>query len=216
METVKKGSLTVEIALLSPMILTVLFLTVSLCIFVHHRVWLSQAAYEAALTGTCLLYTSLSDLLYYVRQENTNLIHKLSTVVCSIENLDYVPPVLSPVDLHETTQEEWERLLREIALHSNYEVLLLDIGESACQTYQLLEKCKKIYMPVLTDWISQAKVEQFEKLMRIWDMKEILGKIEKLKLPYYTSKERGVEYVKQLMWSELGDYTKELVRREMG
>ena len=52
METVKKGSLTVEIALLSPMILTVLFLTVSLCIFVHHRVWLSQAAYEAALTGT--------------------------------------------------------------------------------------------------------------------------------------------------------------------
>lgn len=62
----------------------------------------------------------------------------------------------------------------------------------------------------------QAKVEQFEKLMRIWDMKEILGKIEKLKLPYYTSKERGVEYVKQLMWSELGDYTKELVRREMG
>ena len=159
---------------------------------------------------------NLSDLLYYVRQENTNLIHKLSTVVCSIENLDYVPPVLSPVDLHETTQEEWERLLREMALHSNYEVLLLDIGESACQTYQLLEKCKKIYMPVLTDWISQAKVEQFEKLMRIWDMKEILGKIEKLKLPYYTSKERGVEYVKQLMWSELGDYTKELVRREMG
>lgn len=52
METVKKGSLTVEIALLSPMILTVLFLTVSLCIFVHHRVWLGQAAYEAALTGT--------------------------------------------------------------------------------------------------------------------------------------------------------------------
>lgn len=51
MESVKRGSLTVEAVLLSPILLFVLFLLLYLLIYIHHRVWLSQAACEAAITG---------------------------------------------------------------------------------------------------------------------------------------------------------------------
>lgn len=48
----KKGSLTVEIALLMPIILLVWMGTVSVCLFVHNRACLTAAAYEAAVTGS--------------------------------------------------------------------------------------------------------------------------------------------------------------------
>ena len=40
--------------------------------------------------------------------------------------------------------------------------------------------CKKIYMPVLSDAVSQCKVAQFENLVRIWDYPQILEKTEKI------------------------------------
>lgn len=48
----RKGSLTIETALLMPMILLVWMGVVSACLFVHNRAWLTAAAYEAAITGS--------------------------------------------------------------------------------------------------------------------------------------------------------------------
>ncbi len=48
----KKGSLTVEIALLMPIILLAWMGTVSICLFVHNRACLTAAAHEAAVTGS--------------------------------------------------------------------------------------------------------------------------------------------------------------------
>ena len=47
----KKGSMTIEAALLMPMILLVLLVTLYLFFYVHNRAWLTAAAYEAALDG---------------------------------------------------------------------------------------------------------------------------------------------------------------------
>lgn len=48
----KKGSMTVEIAALMPLILLVIFGSIYLFFFVHNRAWLSAAACEAALSGS--------------------------------------------------------------------------------------------------------------------------------------------------------------------
>ena len=48
----RKGSLTIEIALLMPIVLLVWMGVVSVCLFVHNRAWLTAAAYEAAITGS--------------------------------------------------------------------------------------------------------------------------------------------------------------------
>lgn len=42
---------------------------------------------------------NLSDLLYYVRQDNQNLLHKMNSMVQTIGNLDYTPPVQMPADI---------------------------------------------------------------------------------------------------------------------
>lgn len=48
----KKGSFTVEAACVMPVILLAVIGILYLCFFVHNRVWLTAAAYEAALSGS--------------------------------------------------------------------------------------------------------------------------------------------------------------------
>ena len=48
----KKGSMTIEAALLMPLLLLVVMITLYLFFYVHNKVWLTSAAYEAALDGS--------------------------------------------------------------------------------------------------------------------------------------------------------------------
>lgn len=157
---------------------------------------------------------NLSDLLYYVRQENQNLIHKMNGMVQTVNNLDFIPPVQMPADIRGTAWEDWEHLLQEIVMHSSYEVVVLDIGSGVDETFQLLDKCKRIYMPVLFDTVSVSKVAQFENLLRIWDFSQVLAKITKVKPPFHMGSSAAENYVEQLVWSELGDYVREVLRKE--
>lgn len=52
MRKIKKGSFTVELACVLPLILLVIMGILYLCFYVHNRAWLSAAAYEAALSGS--------------------------------------------------------------------------------------------------------------------------------------------------------------------
>ena len=49
---IKRGSMTIEAALLMPLLLLVVTITLYLFFYVHNKVWLTAAAYEAALDGS--------------------------------------------------------------------------------------------------------------------------------------------------------------------
>ncbi len=157
---------------------------------------------------------NLGDLLYYVRRENANLIHRLGGMVQSLQNLDYVPPALSPLDIQSTPAAEWIGLFREIIGNSTYEVLILDLGDGVQDICQILDICHRIYLPVRGDAVSVAKLAQFENLLHIWDYQTILDKIQKIKLPYHSTSRSGKGYMEDLVWSELGDYVRQLLRKE--
>ena len=157
---------------------------------------------------------NLSDLLYYVRQDNQNLIHRMNGMVETVNNLDYIPPVQTPGDIRGTCWRDWERLIQEIAAHSSYEVLILDMGSGIDDTFQMLDMCTRIYMPVLTDVVSVSKLAQFENLIRIWDFSQILAKTVRVRPPFHMGNGPAENYVEGLLWSELGDYVREVLRKD--
>ena len=157
---------------------------------------------------------NLSDLLYYVRQDNQNLLHKMNSMVQTIGNLDYIPPVQMPADIRGTAWQDWEQLIRMITTESSYEVVVLDMGSGIDDNFQLLDLCRRIYMPVLSDAVSMCKIAQFENLVRIWDFPQILEKTVKIKPPFHMATAPSPNYMEQLMWSELGDYVREILRKE--
>lgn len=157
---------------------------------------------------------NLGDLLYFVRQKKGNLALKLSGMVQSMNNLDFVPPALSAGDIQATTAEEWLLLLSELVQFGSYQKILLDLGDGVAQLYEVLEVCSRIYMPVRSDRMAQAKLNQFEAQLRIHEKTAILDKITKLKLPYHRTVRKGAGYLEDLVWSELGDYVRELLQKE--
>lgn len=156
----------------------------------------------------------LSDLMYFVKQGNKNIVQKVAGMVQTLNNLDYLPPAVSPEDLRSITKDEWKRFFEEIGTRSTYERIVIDFGDTADGLFSLLSECQRIYMPVREDAVSAAKIEQYESLMKQTGSEKILDCTRKIKLPYHNSFGLREYYVEQLMWGELGDYVRELVRND--
>ena len=82
------------------------------------------------------------------------------------------------------------------------------------ELFQILRLCDRIYMPVLEDIVSQAKLSQYEKLVRMLDMQEILDKTRKLKLPMQPLQRENGDVIRQLVWGEMGNSARRIVMEE--
>lgn len=106
---------------------------------------------------------TLSDLLYYARQEKGNLGLMLTAIAGHKGKLDYVAPMQVSEDIKSISGEEWVRLLEKIMEQSIYEVLILDMDEGVRDIFQVLRACSEIHVPALDDAISESKLRQFEE-----------------------------------------------------
>lgn len=120
---------------------------------------------------------TLSDVLYYARQEKGNLGLLLTTLVCHRGNLDYVQPMPVSEDMKEIRGPEWVELMKKILEQSIYETLVLDIGDGIPELYTLLKCCTEIHMPVLEDEYSKSKILQFEHELNLLGHEDVLKKI---------------------------------------
>lgn len=170
------------------------------------------AGFEHLMGKTFL--ADISDLIYFLGSGKGNLICKMSGMTESIGNLDYIPPAFSPYDLKSVKGEQWMQLLEELCMYSAYDVIVLDLGEEVDHLPEILRKCGKIYMPVNGDGIAEAKTAQYEKLMVAKDYEDILQKTRKIKVPYHKGLGNKEQDAEQLIWGELGDYVRKLIREE--
>lgn len=122
---------------------------------------------------------TLSDVLYYHRQEKGNLGLFLTTVVCHRKNLDCVRPMTVSEDLKEVRASEWISLIDQILEQSIYDTLILDLDEGISDVYSLLDICTEIHMPILRDAYADAKICQFERELELLGREKILKKIQR-------------------------------------
>lgn len=158
----------------------------------------------------------ISDLMYFIKRDGGSLVYKLQGIVQSLGNLDYVPPALSPMDIRSVECKEWLSRLEEVESYSTYEMIILDFDESVDGFLEILRRCQMVYMPVREDNISVAKIRQYEKLLEFAGYGDLEEKTRKLKLPFHGNFGQGTQYVEQLIWGELGDFARNLIREEFG
>jgi cellulose biosynthesis protein BcsQ len=155
----------------------------------------------------------LSDLIYFSRQKEDGLIFRLNSVIQTFHELQYIPPALSPADIRDVSGREWIEFLQQIMNYCDYDIILLDLSEQVEDLFQILKLCDRIYMPVQEDLISQAKITQYEKLIRMLELEEIFERTRKLKLPLVPLQKDG-NLMQQLIWGEMGDYVRRLLWEE--
>lgn len=120
---------------------------------------------------------TISDMIYYSRQEKGNFGAFLTSIICHKGNLDYVAPVSVSEDMKEMDGTEWISLIEQILQQSIYEILVLDIDEGIPGLYQILEECTEIHMPVLENPYAKAKISQFEQELKLLGKEHIMKKI---------------------------------------
>ncbi|MGN0158672.1 MAG: hypothetical protein ACI39W_05965 [Brotaphodocola sp.] len=162
------------------------------------------------MTGTEYKGT-LSDLLYYFRLGAYSRL-KLGSVTYHWNGLDYVPPVTYAEDLRDVTGEELVQLLQVIAKDGGYDTILLDFGHFGKGAEALMELCCVIYTPVPEDSIGAAKVEEWKQYLEVSGRSNLKEKVELLSLPKLHSAVMTERYLEQILWGEMGDFVRELVR----
>lgn len=168
------------------------------------------SGFSRIIGGNC--QSDLSDVLYFYRQGSCSFV-RLSSMIYTNGNLDFIPPVRCPEDLGQITGEEMADLLKRIAVESNYEVIIVDMGHMGKSVLPMMEACEVVYMPVKDDCISAAKLEEFDEYLELSGKSGLQDRIRRLKLPYHNSFGRRDTYMEQLQWGELGDYVRQLLKR---
>ena len=153
----------------------------------------------------------LSDALYYYRQGNYNWV-KLATMVYTWGGLDYIAPARYPEDLANVTAETVTGFLSCLSREGVYDAVIADIGQFGRLAAEILDGCQTVYMPIKEDVISAAKIEIFEEYLEDSGRQSLKKRIQKLKLPYHSNFSRREDYLEQLIWGELGDYVRRLLR----
>lgn len=152
----------------------------------------------------------LSDLLYFYRREGFHCL-RLGALTHSLGELDYIPPVRFGEDLCQVEAEEIASLIAQIASGSAYDVVIVDVGQFGRSAAVILETCDIVYMPVKEDVMSCAKTDEFMEYLEVTGREELARRIQKLKLPpsrYLAVRQDN--YLEKLLWSELGDFVRQL------
>ena len=73
--------------------------------------------------------------------------------------------------------------LAEFVENSVYELVILDVGESIQGLYGILDRCDRIYMPVLEDAGSEIKMKRYDNNLRQLNMETLERRTTRFVMP---------------------------------
>lgn len=156
--------------------------------------------------------SDLTDVLYYFNCEKEKLPYRLEGMIQTINGLDYIPPVLSYRDLAETEGREWIELFREIEKTSKYEYLILDLSDQMKGLFDVLRECFRVFTIVKEDGYAEAKLRQYEEVMKMMNYEDIAVKTKRWSLPEFCRLPPGLG---QLTHGEMAAYVKGIIEEDI-
>lgn len=108
----------------------------------------------------------LSDLFARVRQKGS-LTGMLEDAMQPFGKLQYIPPVIWPVDVREAEFTELKELLQWLARCGRFDEIIVDVGQDLACPEKVLQLCDQVYQPEKEDVFSRAKLAEYEAYLRI-------------------------------------------------
>ena len=151
---------------------------------------------------------NLSDAIYYFKLSSDKFMEKFQSIVCKVGNFEYIAPVQCAEDVTYVSTEEWIKFIHCLGDSGLYDVVVLDISNAVREQCKILETCDMIYMSVRNDYLSQKKINSFEKYYLEIGKEQQLNNIQKIVIPYDESIRLGSGFIEHLEYSTLGSFAK--------
>jgi hypothetical protein len=119
----------------------------------------------------------MSEFIYYLKQNNPNLINKMKDSIINRGLMDYMEGVSFGPDLFELTEEDIAVWLKILMLDTDYEIILFDVGCYFQAALELLRNSSQVlWLREDGDW-EQLKYDTFHEQLEWSGNKEILQNI---------------------------------------
>lgn len=115
----------------------------------------------------------LSHLLYYAKQENDVIGVRITSLVRQMGNLDYIPPMKIGTDLKAVEMQEWKELFEKISEQNIYKTLIVDMGNSVQNVFEMMEMFDWIFIPYTEDVYAKAKMQQWGYMLNVLNMRDL-------------------------------------------
>ncbi len=153
----------------------------------------------------------LMDALYFAECNNSSFGLRVDSISEKIGDLRYISPTKAFTNLSNISPSQWNRLLDAIATKTDYEVLIMDLSEQVNGLLDILDRCDKIYTIIDNERMAQAKIAQYQMLLREKNYLNVISKTESIYIPRF--KEIPADF-EMLPYSELTNYVKRIINEE--
>lgn len=154
----------------------------------------------------------IMDAMYYFRTAREKFSLRMSSIVQNTGGLDYIPPVQYSLGLKEVTGIQWLEFCGDVAVIGQYEYIILDLNEGVNGLFDILKNCYKIYTITREDSFAEAKMEQYEQVLKFNGLEEIAQKTVKCRFPMFRELPADLERMTQ---GELAAYVRSIIKEDI-
>lgn len=118
----------------------------------------------------------ISDFIYDIRQTSENIPLILPKYIYRLGEIDMIPPVLNPNNLHDITEQMWLEALQKLQDTQLYDHIIIDVSDFIHGTFSILKASQVIFSLIKSDARSEAKWQQYCSILQESGCKDILQK----------------------------------------
>lgn len=101
-------------------------------------------------------------------------------------------------DLRNVNKNDMDWFIEKLLQCGSFSTVVFDLGSGVLDDFRILNCFDRIYIPVLSDDISERKISAFENVLRRSDMRDIISKIIKVNVPVGASDDEMLTFIWRL------------------
>lgn len=121
---------------------------------------------------------SLSEFIYYLKQNHPSLITKMQGIITRMDQLDYIQGVTFGPDLYELTTDDMVKWIKELRECNEYEIIIFDVGSFFQATLELFRESDQVLLVLGENEWEQSKFHSFKGQLLWAGFEDVIQKLK--------------------------------------
>ncbi|MBP5159872.1 MAG: hypothetical protein ILP10_06180 [Lachnospiraceae bacterium] len=151
----------------------------------------------------------LSDIVYYMAENENKLAEKIKSVIRHVDRLDYIGGVAHWYDVFDFNLGRMRSFIETVSTALGYEIVVIDVGEFDVSSMEILMASDIIYVPGKKKGEESDRYEEWCRQIRFISGEAVLDKVKRIEVPFddaLTQRSTGYE---RFVTGRLGQFVEE-------
>lgn len=158
----------------------------------------------------------LSDLIYYLKENNSNLLTKLRTQIQHNGSLSFLSGLTNGLDLFSLDEEEADRLIESLGHQTDYQMVIFYISHYSGTMVEFLKQSDELFLTSSDSPYEASVLKEWLRQMDFIGLTEKTSRIHKLYLPKENWNNRACSLLQELKGYETYRYAMEAADKLLG